>query len=439
MKNSDLYLPIRYAMFYLLLTYILFVVGDVSSGVLNIWALTAFVLAAYSCLFIGYIYGIKFVPIRPELITDINSRRLHNVNILLIVGCFYLVVWGINQAVNYGAKDISSIGEALTDPGAAYAAKFSVYMQQEQEQTVSRIGQVLVLLGVVFVLVIPVMSAYWRHLSRALKIVCIFSALIYALSYLYIGTQKGLGDLFLLLFAGWAAVRVRDVRGHVSDNRIKKILLLILLALAGLVTLTLIQSSRAIQFGITSTMMVNNVSETWVAQIFGDFFAMGFYTIIGYPVHGYLGLSHNLGGDFVFSYGAGLFQAFESYRFQYLGGESNLLLTYPYRTELATGWPAGMYWSTAFPWIASDLTFIGVFPFMFLVGMLFARTWVNCLRKMDVISLAILGQVFVFVAFLPANNQVFMSRQGLLSITVLSLIVVLRKLSHISRRSSHAI
>ena len=114
-------------------------------------------------------------------------------------------------------------------------------------------------------------------------------------------------------------------------------------------------------------------------------------------------------------------------------------MTYPYRTELATGWPAGMYWSTAFPWIASDLTFIGVFPFMFLVGMLFARTWVNCLRKMDVISLAILGQVFVFVAFLPANNQVFMSRQGLLSITVLSLIVVLRKLSHISRRSSHAI
>jgi hypothetical protein len=120
-------------------------------------------------------------------------------------------------------------------------------------------------------------------------------------------------------------------------------------------------------------------------------------------------------------------QAFESYRYQYFGGESNLLLTYPYRTEAVTGWPAGMYWSTAFPWIASDLTFFGVFPFMFLIGMLFARTWVRCLKTLDIISLAILGQILIFIAFLPANNQVLMSRQGFLSVVTLTIIVVLRK------------
>lgn len=439
MSKSKLYMPIRYVMPYLFLTYLIFCISDLSASVENIWLLTGFVSMAYISLFVGYVFGVEYASQRLVWITEIESKRLRNVNFLLIVGCVYLVVWGINQLVNFGAEDVSSVIRSLNDPGAAYAAKFDIYTDFESTQKVSRIGQVLVLLGVVFVMVMPAMSAYWRHLSSKLKMFCIFSVVIYAVSFLYIGTQKGLGDLFLLLFSGWIVVRVRHADMNVSGRKIKNYLLLIFLIIVGLVSLSFIQSSRAIQFGLTSTMMVNNISDNWLANIFGESFALGFYSIIGYPAHGYLGLSHNLSIDFIFSYGAGLFQAFESYRFQYLGGENNLLLTYPYRTELTTGWPAGMYWSTAFPWIASDLTFIGVFPLMFLVGMLFARIWINCLRKMDVVSLAILGQIFVFVAFLPANNQVFISRQGLLSVTVLILIVVFRKLSHISRRSNNAI
>ena len=438
MKKSKLYAPIRYAMLYLFSTFSLFAISDLSSGANNMLLLTCFVFFAYAFLYIGYVFGMRASATKSAWPADIDSKRIRYVNYLVVFGCVYLVVWGVNQTINYGAQDVSSVAEALANPGAAYAAKFEVYEEQQRDQKVSLIGQVLVLLGVVYVLVMPVMSAYWQYLTKAKKFFCVSSVFVYAISFLYIGTQKGLGDLFLMSFAGWAVVKCRDLNNFASIKRLRRFFLVLLLAVAGLVSLSLIQASRAVQFGITSSMMSDTVSDTWIAHLFGEYFALGFYTIISYPAHGYLGLSHNLGTDFVFSYGAGLFQAFESYRYQYLGGENNLLLTYPYRTEAITGWPAGMYWSTAFPWIASDLTFFGVFPLMFFVGVLFAKTWVHCLRTMDMVSLAVLGQIFLFIAFIPANNQVFISRQGFLAVFTLALIIIVRKLSISKRGAGHA-
>ena len=112
--------------------------------------------------------------------------------------------------------------------------------------------------------------------------------------------------------------------------------------------------------------------------------------------------------------------AVESYRYQYLGGEDYRLLTYPHRTEAATGWPAGMYWATIFPWLASDLSFFGVPFLMFALGFVFARVWMGCLFTDSVLPPAALGLFAVFIAFIPANNQVLMQRQTLWA--VLSLI-----------------
>lgn len=173
------------------------------------------------------------------------------------------------------------------------------------------------------------------------------------------------------------------------------------------------QIKRAEEFNIIESPIIGDISNSFLANIFGNQIAYGIYTVLAYPSHGYLGLSHNLGQDFEFSYGAGIAPSFESYRYQYLGGADNNQLTYPFRTEAATGWPAGMYWATIFPWLASDLSFFLIPPFMFLLGYWFNRVWTSCLVGNSVLSLTALGQFFLFIAFIPANNQVLMSRTGL--------------------------
>lgn len=50
---------------------------------------------------------------------------------------------------------------------------------------------------------------------------------------------------------------------------------------------------------------------------------------------------------------------------------------------------------------------------MFLMGLLFARVWITCLQRDSLLAMVALGQIMIFVAYLPANNQVLMQRQGL--------------------------
>jgi hypothetical protein len=102
-------------------------------------------------------------------------------------------------------------------------------------------------------------------------------------------------------------------------------------------------------------------------------------------------------------------------------------MTYPFRTEVATGWPAGMYWATAFPWFASDLTFPGTIIFMFIIGFIFARTWIRAISQKDILAYALLGQIFIMMFYLPANNQVFMQRQGFLIILSIIILAIFRE------------
>lgn len=436
-KLANLYLPIRYSLIYLLLTYALFSFSAISTGVDNFFTLTIFVLSAYLCLYLGYHYSIQTTYKKIIAFKEITIIQIKKVRIIFLVGSIYLLLWGINQINDFGGTSIAEIWNTVTNPGAAYGAKFQTYEERIIEQSVNRITQILVLFSIIFTISVPVIAAYWKYMQSKIKIAAVIGIFTYVVAFLYIGTQKGLGDILLLTFAGWSVLKIRNPKKSTNPKKMRTLIVISIIFSAIILYMILNQASRVTEFGLTTTLMTKDIviADTFVASIFGENFATGFYLLLGYPTHGYLGLSHNLSQDFIFSYGAGFSQAFESYRYQYLGGDDNLFLTYPYRTEAITGWPAGMYWATAFPWFASDLSFWGVLPLMFLIGMLFARTWLACLYDMDVVSLGILGQLFIFVAFLPANNQVLISRQGLLSVIVLTVILLLRVLSRIAQNS----
>ncbi|WP_155736547.1 hypothetical protein [Variovorax paradoxus] len=426
-SKATQYMPIRVSMCYLLGTFILFLTSNIFADTPNPVYLTAFVLLAFAALWGGYVLGVRTCAKRWICVKDMTPRERRRINLFVLIGSCYAIVWGVNQIIDYGGTDPIQVLDAIINPGTAYSAKFEVFERRELNQEVNRITQILILLSVIYAMFFPGIVLHWRRLGRRVKVFSLIATAVYILSYLFIGTQKGLGDVLIFALAGWSVKRALSQGTSPQRLNGRNILAIALVGSIAFIYMAANQASRAAEFGLTTTLLAGDVSKTYLAEIFGSSFALGIYSLIGYPSHGYFGLSQSLTADFVFSYGAGLSQAFESYRYQYFGGPQNLLLTYPFRAELLTGWPAGMYWSTAFPWFASDLTFPGVLVLMLLLGFVFARVWLSSLRHMDLASLAALGQFFLFIAFLPANNQVLMQRQGFWVVLTLLALFMLRR------------
>jgi hypothetical protein len=152
------------------------------------------------------------------------------------------------------------------------------------------------------------------------------------------------------------------------------------------------------------------VPDPFVTSLFGEKFSRGLAATSYYPTNGYIGLSKNLGVPFEWAGGLGGAPALASYKTQYFGGTDPMDHSYPARTEAATGWPAGLLWATVYPWLASDLTFPGAALFMSVAGWFMARVWLGARVEGDPLSLILFCQMALFIAYVPANNQLMTSR-----------------------------
>ena len=422
------FFPMKVLIIYFIFTFMIFLLSDAFQEIPNKIILCFYVFMFYFGIYGGYWLGVKSKNNYSYLTP--SSEYIHYIKIIIILGGLYYIGWGVNSIIDYGATSFGNVINTLVNPGQAYQNKFDVFENRVINNQVNSITQILMLFSYLSSIFVILVIMYWKKISFRMKFFAIFAIFIYILSYLYIGTQKGLGDVLIYFIVGMLLLLFSD---GVKIKKNKKILIYSIIFIFFLFMfsyMVIAQGSRAVLFGQNSSILFNNIHEGFIAKNFGEQIAFGFYNTIGYPSHGYLGLSYNLTQDFQFSYGAGLSSAFESYRLQYFGGEDNFLKTYPVRTELATGWPAGMYWATAFPSFASDLTFFGTIIFMFIIGFIFARTWMRAIIMKDVLAYALLGQLFIFMFYLPANNQVLMQRQGfliILSIVVLAIFRELRK------------
>lgn len=428
--RQTLFAPIRFSLIYLLTTFGLFLTSNLVSDVTNLGTLISFVSLSFASLYLGYYMGIG----RPSALysrprgPQFGDKPYHR--LLIIIGAIYFIIWGINQFYDFGATNLNDILQTILSPGEAYKAKFEVFSERLDTGEVSRVVQMLILSSILYAVFLPLAVVSWPRINQYIKTLVVFGVAIYIASFLFIGTLKGIGDIILFLTTGVAVVLSRQSISSV--RRIDRTRAYILIGLAGFGFFTymaLNQVQRAEQFGVSESGIVGDISDTLLVRTIGQDAAFGVYQTLAYPSHGYRGLAYSLEQPFEFSHGAGLSQAYESYRLQFLGGDDNRYLTYPFRSEQQTGWPAGMYWSTIFPWLASDLSFYGVPIFMIIIGFIFARLWIACLYGNNPFALAALGQMLICIAFIPANNQVLMQRQGLWTVISLAAIGLARLLT----------
>jgi hypothetical protein len=226
------------------------------------------------------------------------------------------------------------------------------------------------------------------------------------------GTQKEVGDLAIYIFSVWMIKQA--LRGNIKLSKILVPTLILVFGVFGFV-----QLSRASTYNINLTEFHNSFfifnSNHLVYKLFGSKIGFAITSVIFYVSGGYYGLTKSLLVPFRWTYGLGNSFALSSYAAQYFGIENMIVNSIPSRAEAITGYPALMYWSTMFPWIASDLTFPGSIVLMFVIARIYSICWKESVQKNNLLSALLFSRLNILWAFLPANNQLMQTRESTLA------------------------
>ena len=249
-------------------------------------------------------------------------------------------------------------------------------------------------------------------------------ALIVVNTMLFIGSQKQLIDLVAYIFVPLILRGIRD-RDSIPKSIYIKVLctLIVIILLIG----TVIQSRFSLwqdKFHSQKIISFGHINESnWMYKIIPDSVKMSLIQVINYISQGYCGLSLCLELPFVWSKGMG-------FSFKFMNDISNwfhipvaqLANSYPVRMQAEFGVKAYSYWHTVFPWWASDFTWFGAI----LVVSVFVYYWGKSWRELRIFrslpSVVLFSHLTLFVLYIPCNNQLFQTRESIVSTLVIALI-----------------
>jgi hypothetical protein len=413
--------PLTLSILWLAGTYAAFLVVGQTSRVPDLWKLSAYVASTVAAFAIGYrLKARRYVNAEPPANEEVTPQRAKSVRRWVLISAVYLALFGIALLGVYGATGLESVLSAIQSPGTAYFLRL-----RDTSATITgtnRFVQVLTLAAVLTTPLVPLVILYWKHLTIATRLAAAVGASLYCSYWLFIGTLKGLGDFMIFGVAAIMVVLNSRDRSPKTKRRIRLALIALVVLFAGYMVFN--QADRLTSQDTTAGFTTNPVIESMV----GEKIARGISVSAFYPTHGYLGLAYNLDTPFVWAGGRGSSQALDSYLQQYLDVKSVFPQTYPARTEARTGWPAGQYWATIYPWLASDLTFPGAVVFMGFVGWWLARFWYEAAFLRSRLSLLMFCQLMLLIAYVPANNQIGLMRPGLIAFVTLAAGYAVRRL-----------
>lgn len=414
---SSLRFPLRVRLFpivlfeiYLNLTVLLFAFGPWAWPVADPEKLYGFLLLAHLALLLGYLAGAGRQPrgYRGPLKLDTVVKMTLVFSVVWAIPVFYIRTQG---AFGYSPSAIyESVVTGLKSLSGAYGGKSQV------ESLTARGASPLIRFSMVFLpitaLLFPLCVVFWKRLSWKGRIAFLFAQAVEVLSWIAIGTTKGVADVCMVL--PWLILAARpEILWRLSPKRVLKIVGVGLAC----VIITFLFFSAAKRPPRTHTRVpsidaahVRADMEHPLLSVVpaGQRFAA--VQLSAYLTQGYYGLSLALDQPFVWCYGFGhgYWSAGAAARRFSSGGRFALLMqTYPGRVEQAhRSWEVMHYWHTIYPWIASDLSFPGTIVAVFVIGYLFALSWLDVLRRQNPFAIGVFALLVMMLFYFPMNNQV---------------------------------
>jgi hypothetical protein len=400
------FLPMVCIQIFLTFTVLLFAFGPWHWPVTNPTLLYSYLFLGQFALWAGYTSAISDIP--TKYTGTWKWEQLFKLSLVVNL------VWIVPQfllRLDLTLFDWHLIGERViagwNEPGDAYARKLSKMSSRE--------GSSFLLVLTLFVspllqFLLPLGTTNWRKLSISNKILLFLMVLAEAASWIGAGTNKGLADLLILLmFFGFVAQA--NFLARLSFGRATFSLAVLFIGLYAFLSLF----SSVVSSRLTSDSLLTYDRPTGISadlsnpllEPLPDEMRAGAAAFASYLSQGYYGLSLSLDEPFVWTFGLGHSFYLPSF-FRKIYPDSDLAeKSYPGRVAQATQWAYSINWHSIYPWLASDLTFVGALVAMYLLGRLFSLLWQDYLWDKNPIAITLLSLVLLIFFYIPANNQVF--------------------------------
>jgi hypothetical protein len=391
--------PLLFFSVYLAATVLLFAYGPWRWPVRNPLQLYSFLFYSQVALFFGYCVGALRRPRGYYAPWSANTLIAFS----LIVNLLLLVPTSLSRT----GSIVPNLIEGLRNPGAVYYLKF-----ERGAAGGNLVEYIRILLAPILTIYFPLAIFFWPRISRKLQVGTFFVTFWLAAVWIAIGTNKGVADLLLLLpWLLWAS----NLSGIFKLGRTFK------LVLAGGAVTLFILFFVIFTNGFISRTDGGNYSLEYLGatvdpqhpmvRLLPSNVSAGAVALSSYITQGYYGLSLSLQVPFLPNYGIGNSMFLYKNAAELLNNPDLETRPYPLRLQ-QYGWDGYLYWSSIYPWIASDVTFPGTILVVALIGYLFARTWLETVYTRNPFAIAVYAQFSIMLFYFSANNQLFQNGEG---------------------------
>lgn len=390
MNSKVLLFPLKAVLIFLVFSELLIWIGPIDYDINNSGVLSFYLLIVNLAFALGYMLGVKK-----------NSKVARQVPIsyikaFLIIGLFltlYNLYWlwsrrGIDVS-------ISNLIGALLNPGDAYYS--------EAETAVRETPFHLFTSPLKFA-AIPLGVFTWKRLPKLYRIIVVITCLIEVVTWLGIGTRKGLFDLIIVGLFMVVAANLDFVTVESKYRKLKIItgvsigVFLLYFAFSGITRTGASGFSdsylEATRFGIKAAYKDN--MPIWlyypVASIH-SYLCQGYYALSKGLEEGFKSLTFMGQSWFTINFSTSHF------------GYNPLPDTYM-QDLIRYDIDPWVNWHTIYLWLANAYSFIGVPFVIMLIGFLFARTWVDVVCGRNTFAVPIFCLFLIMSFYFYANNQV---------------------------------
>lgn len=398
-------LPIRFHTVYITVTMLISFFGPRVYENYNKLIVFVFIVFYLMIVNYGFALGIKSnIKVTKSLKRE--NKGLKILNWFLYCSIFLYIIQAIYLYKN------SQLSLNISNMGTNYISFYENYDDSKDGSAFSFELLMLILNSIPKFICLALGFFYYKKLPTKLRVLFfVLLFLIILTQTISTGNQKSLGDIFIF---GMFAFLVKGYL-YIKTHKLKIIVVSVFVFSFILAIFSYSQYSRLESRDI-STIEINGLVGSYsrydlthpLFSIFGDKVAMGIAVFTtGYLSGGYYGLSKCLELPFVWTYGIGNSLSI-SRIFEKFTGIEILKKTYLFRMEKKYDIPGLSQWHTCFPWLASDLTFLGTLLFFFPISFLYGKSWREAVEYNNPLSFLMFCLLTVMFIFVPANNQIFM-------------------------------
>jgi hypothetical protein len=412
-----LYMPLKGVIVYISLTLLIAIWGPIEYVGLTPWTLSGYILAFLVIFFLGYHRGIKggsLFSTKSQRVPDARILRLIKLCIFTVF-CYKLIEF-INLALS-GGLSFSNVGQN-------YLNAYSDHVRGEGRFNVEILLRVIFQIPMYIALILGFW--YFKKLSRFNKATLIgFILLTIVVNTIGQGKQKQLGDIIVFMLSivliNSAVIHKENIIHHKNRSN-KNIYIIITIVMVAFLSFTSILGSRSKAIGVDVTNIAERAhplmqykNDHPVFKLLGDDVGFGTAMLSSYFSQGYLGLSLAFNEPFVWTYGVGNSYSTTVLLQKGLGLPLTPEDSYPYRVGAKNDW-GQTKWHTVFSWLASDFTFPGVLVFFYFLALIYGRCWKESVLYRNPVSILLFSLLNLAIIFIPANNQLLHSPEGVFAV-----------------------